>query len=255
MKTAKKIFADFSCGLIDYVEFKDVFYSGTLPQELLNDIPLCVVEFVMSDSVSNVIGQLEARDNLRNWGSENQSTAKQLSNAKLKAFNCVKLKILSAFNYASLGNGMTLAQANAVDSYLSLEEQMFARERDMSIAWQDYPVHDLEGYTALLYLDAEGFSFYIPAYLCWCINDRLTNPFSNIASETFSAFNPFLTGFGRRIGSLNAMQKNAIREFLWLFAIFSEIYRETCIAGMEALGCIGFEAEKLCNEMNETGSE
>ena len=245
MKKTESILAGFACGLVGYHEFQRLFISGKISEEMLSDMPVCIVDYLVAETSLNVLDQLELRDKLREWGYANRPTAKQFSKAKIEAFDRVKSRIISAFKDVALGSGMTLAQANAVDSYQSEEDQKLARQRDKNIAWQDYPLQDLEGFTALLYLDAEGFAFYIPAYLCWCVDKCLSDPFSNIASETFGAFDPELYGFERRVGALSTLQKIAVKEFLWLFAVHSDIYREACVSGLEALGPIDFETASL----------
>ena len=245
MKEVESILAGFASGLVDYLEFQELFISGRVSEELLQDMPVCIFEPLVYETNLNALDQLVLRDKLREWGNANRLTAKQFSKAKIEAFDRIKSNIVTAYKNITLGSGMTLAQGNAADNYESDEDQSLARQRDKNIAWQDYPFQDMEGFTALLYLDAEGFAFYIPAYLCWCVDHCLSDPLSNIASETFGAFDPELFGFKQRVGALSSLQKEAVKGFLWLFAVYCGIYRETCVSGLEALGPFDLETIKI----------
>lgn len=235
MKGSIIILAGFANGVVDYEEYLEALDSGLVSRKLIEIMPFSIFEPFMSNSKPNLLDQLDLRDKTREWGEACKLTAKQFSEAKIEAFNCLRLNILTAFRDISLGDGITLAQANSIDGYKSEEEQDLARLGDKNIAWQNYPANDLEKLTSLLYLDSKGFAYYIPAYLLWCIENLFGNPYSNIASQTFGVFDPELSKFNMRINALTDSQRKSIKEFLWLFAVHSHMYRETCVAGLHAL--------------------
>lgn len=235
MNDSTKILAEFANGLIDYDEYLELVDSGHLSPEVVELIPFGIFEPFMSIDKPNLSDQLDLMDKLREWGETCDLTANQFVKAKTEAFDFLRSNIIAAFRGVSLENGVTLAQANAIDGYKSEEEQAHARLTDKNIAWQDYPVQDLENFTSLLHLDAKGFAYYIPAYMLWCIDKFFSDPYSNIASQTFGAFDPDLSKFKMRIQALTGSQRKSIREFLWLFAVHSNIYRETCVSGLQEL--------------------
>ena len=245
MNDSESILVGFVSGLVDYKKFQETITSGKFSDELLQDIPLSIIDDFMVMDTPNVFEYLETSKNLREWTENNVTLTSQLSKAKRSAFDCVKSKIHTAFDDAKLGNGVTLRQGHAADNYLSDEEQLLEREKDKNFTWQNYPVDDLEGLTSLLHIDGEGFAFYIPAYLCWCMDNCLNDPYSDIASNTFVSLDPDISDLEIRLSAFNSSQKKAVIDFLWLFAIYSDVFRESCILSLSKIDKTDFLTKKI----------
>jgi hypothetical protein len=75
-----------------------------------------------------------------------------------------------AFASVRLGNGVSLQQARAKDDYQGEKEQMAARSLDREERWEEVAdvkltnLHDVHAF-----LDADGFRFYLPAYMQWVL--------------------------------------------------------------------------------------
>jgi hypothetical protein len=75
-------------------------------------------------------------------------------------------EIEEAFDGVSREDGTTLHEAIAIDDYLSEEEQRAARLLDIEKRWQDVPDDHIDAcYSALHFMDAKGFRYYIPAFM------------------------------------------------------------------------------------------
>src|ERR1700680_2624371 len=75
-------------------------------------------------------------------------------------------EIMTAFDGVSREDGTTLHEAMAIDDYKSDEEQQAARGFDTEQRWQDVPDEEiLACESALSFLDAKGFRYYLPAFM------------------------------------------------------------------------------------------
>jgi Family of unknown function (DUF6714) len=75
-------------------------------------------------------------------------------------------EIEAAFAGVSREDGTTLHEAEAMDDRESEEEQRVARRLDRESRWQDVPEEEIEARcSALSFLDAKGFRYYIPAFM------------------------------------------------------------------------------------------
>lgn len=75
-------------------------------------------------------------------------------------------EIEAAFDGVARDDGTTLHEAIAIDDWKSLEEQLAARGLDTELRWQEVPQKDiLECASALSFLDAKGFRYYLPAFM------------------------------------------------------------------------------------------
>lgn len=73
-------------------------------------------------------------------------------------------QIKHAFEGVPQPKSRTLFVSEAMDAYTTPKQADFLGQ------WEDIPDAHLEACPhALAYLDAEGMRFYLPAYLCWCI--------------------------------------------------------------------------------------
>jgi hypothetical protein len=75
-------------------------------------------------------------------------------------------KIFSAFEGVTLGNGVGLYEAQAIDYYASAETRKEYRNEDETENWKNIPVTKLFQYwDSPSFLDAEGMRFHLPLYL------------------------------------------------------------------------------------------
>jgi hypothetical protein len=76
------------------------------------------------------------------------------------------VEITAAFDGVAREDGTTLHEAIAIDDWKSPEEQQAARHLDTEQRWQDVPEEDiLACASALSFLNAKGFRYYLPAFI------------------------------------------------------------------------------------------
>lgn len=79
-------------------------------------------------------------------------------------------EIETAFDGLGRGEGVTLHEADVIDSYGSDEELSRARRIDAEAPWQDVPHADLEKHSSIWsFLDPCGFVYYLPAGMIWSL--------------------------------------------------------------------------------------
>ncbi len=75
-------------------------------------------------------------------------------------------QIVNSFAEVSLGNGVSLREADVIDDYGTVNERAAAREQDELDDWQRIPDKDIENHSsALCFMDDEGLRFHLPAYM------------------------------------------------------------------------------------------
>ena len=75
-------------------------------------------------------------------------------------------EITAAFDGVSREDGITLHEAIAIDDWKTPEEQLAARRLDTEQRWQDVPDDAIVACeSALSFLDAKGFRYYLPAFM------------------------------------------------------------------------------------------
>jgi hypothetical protein len=83
--------------------------------------------------------------------------------------------IHTAFADVTLGGGETLHQAHLEGAYTDEKVWLAARQKDPESHWSEVPDWKLEtGSSTLSFLDAEGWRFYIPAFMCWSLKNWRT---------------------------------------------------------------------------------
>ncbi len=126
--------------------------------------------------------------------------------------------IEEAFGGVRRGNGVTLHEADAMDDGATGETLIRARAKDTDRRWQDVSSEAMERmYSALAFLDAEGFSYYIPAYMRWTLG-HYANSRSMTVDNTIYSLWPNALGGEARYALLTAAQKRCIAQFLWFMA-------------------------------------
>ena len=135
------------------------------------------------------------------------------TSAEVDEANAIVGRIQVAFNGVVLGNGMTIHEADLEGVFESELSRRIAREKDVERNWSDVPDWKCSAlFSALYAFDAEGWKFYLPAYMCWALrNWRRTN------SPTMEWLIGSLTqrnGFANHFSTLTFDQSNAVLSFL-----------------------------------------
>jgi len=95
-----------------------------------------------------------------------------MSNESIKEREELIAEIVRAFDGVTLGYGITLHEAIAIDDYKTQEERMAARRLDKERQWQDVSAAALlECESALSFLDESGFRYYLPAFMVKGLED------------------------------------------------------------------------------------
>tara|TARA_R110002072_G_scaffold271010_1_gene430802 strand:- start:16164 stop:16799 length:636 start_codon:yes stop_codon:yes gene_type:complete len=97
-------------------------------------------------------------------------------------------QIHTVFKDVKLGDGITLCEAGAIDSYGTDKELALAREMDQDIHWTQVDIEYADpGSSAMFFVDAAGFRFYLPAYLVYTLKHDFTQFFGGAPSELRSS--------------------------------------------------------------------
>jgi len=85
-------------------------------------------------------------------------------------------EITAAFDGVAREDGVSLREAREIDVFGSDKKRAAARRLDTDTRWQDVPNADLlDYYNSLVYLDAKGFRYYLPAYLIWDLTANISS--------------------------------------------------------------------------------
>lgn len=124
-------------------------------------------------------------------------------------------QIESAFAEVSREDGITLHEADVIDSYGSPAERLAAREKDTDTCWQDVPAEVIARlYCSLTYLDPIAWRYYIPAYLVWTLKNYTTSD-SNSLDSTLYSLDLTLEDYDLpKFEALNLAQSQAVSQFL-----------------------------------------
>ena len=131
-------------------------------------------------------------------------------------------QIHAAFAELTLGGGITLHQAHLEGFYDEDEEEwLAARGKDMESHWAEVPDWKLEsGFSPLHFLDAEGWRFYIPAFMCWSLKNWRTTH-SITVDTVLWALARTDDHLMNRYELLNRAQSEAVCDFLAFFDRYS----------------------------------
>jgi hypothetical protein len=153
--------------------------------------------------------------------------------------------IEAAFDGVPRGRGVTLHEAEVIDAYGSDAQRRKARKHDSERRWQDVPDEQIEEhYSILCFLDAEGFRYYIPAYMIWSLRNYRTSQ-SASSDWTIYAFSHNAAKQDARVSLLNLHQRGAICRFLRYFAESDE---EMADSYMAELALLRFGWDQYCVE-------
>ena len=126
--------------------------------------------------------------------------------------------IRAAFDGVERG-AVTLHEADVMDSYGSAEERAAARLLDTDRVWEQVPAEDVERFaSALSFLDAEGFRYYIPAYMVWTLDNDSTGDSSAFSTLChLERLDEREATFVKRLQLLDDGQRRAVALFLLYF--------------------------------------
>ena len=144
----------------------------------------------------------------------------------------VNAAIRSPFEGVSRGDGITLHQTALIDRCGSQRELKKAARLDSDRRWQDVRDSDIEAeYSALCFLDAKGFRYYIPAYMTWTLNNYAVS--QSVTSDcTIYAFTHDTEDKDPRFAALNEPQKRAIALFLRYFSEVGDGWADSYMASI-----------------------
>ena len=174
--------------------------------------------FEFSYGLSNFVAQryiskLKSVDELRLWNVEQSYIDKVEQRTRHRALAPnVTNRIRAAFAGVSLGDGIGLRQAQAIDDYESEAVCLRARETDENEDWSRISINDLNAcQSSLSFFDAEGMRFHLPAYL---IAD-LEGKYSHDLDFYLTNLDDYAVS---RFSLLSSIQRTAIREYLQYIA-------------------------------------
>jgi hypothetical protein len=125
--------------------------------------------------------------------------------------------ISQAFGKVLRGQGISLHEADALDSYASDDQLKQARQLDTDIHWWEIAPEQLERFNGvLIYTNAEGFRYYIPAYMTVALRTYQSGSLS--VDAAISSLFPVTPNGSERYALLDDNQKKCIARFLWFMA-------------------------------------
>ena len=119
----------------------------------------------------------------------------------------VSKEIVSAFSGVSLGKGIGLWEAQAIDDYQTEEVQNKERERDEKEDWSTLESSVLQRcHSSLCFFDADGMRFHLPAFILASLKGEVDDPIFQLT---------LLDEYGiSRFASLSDEQRSAIIVYL-----------------------------------------
>lgn len=95
--------------------------------------------------------------------------------------------IARAFQQVQREDGVSLHEADVLDSYGTDSQRAAARRKDVDTSWCDVPAADIEHYHAVFsFLDPKGFRYYIPAYMTWSLRNYQSSRSMTVDSTIYA---------------------------------------------------------------------
>jgi len=137
---------------------------------------------------------------------KNKKLAGKVKGLLMKKEDVIK-EIESAFLGVSLGNGIGLWEAQAIDDYESKEVQLKNRRRDEKDNWRLLTYTELQRcHSSLSFFDADGMRFHLPAYIIASLNNKVDDPIFHLTQ---------LDDYAKsKLTTINNTQKQAIITYL-----------------------------------------
>ncbi len=120
----------------------------------------------------------------------------------------LRISIENAFSGVTLGDGIGLWQAQAIDDYEEEKEQLKARSRDEKNDWTKFDGNELiRCHSSLSFFDADGMRFHLPAFM---LNDEFREGIDSLPYLLTNLDEYVLNMFS----SLTAAQRAVVRDYL-----------------------------------------
>jgi hypothetical protein len=121
----------------------------------------------------------------------------------------------SAFSTVTLGNGIGLFEAQALDNYDSDSVRARSRANDEMIDWSKINANDLNTcHSSMSYFDAESMRFHLPAFLIGGLKDTFFHDVVSVLTSDHHFYD-------NKFELFNEMQRHAVRQYL-LFMLQKE---------------------------------
>lgn len=115
-----------------------------------------------------------------------------------------KAAVRAAFGGVTLGGGIGLSEAQALDDYANDEVRATCRAGDEKNDWAAIPPRDLNRHSGSpAFLDAEGMRFHLPAYMI-----------ADLDGDYRHEFAPYLCGCQEKFSLLTPLQRTAVEVYL-----------------------------------------
>ena len=122
-------------------------------------------------------------------------------------------QIVDAFAEVSLGDGVSLREADVIDDYGTDDERAAARKQDELQDWQRIPDEDIENHSSVLcFMDDEGLRFHLPAYMRFTLRRYHESESMSTDSTLYQLCDPDC--IKRLLACLTGQQIDAIKTFL-----------------------------------------
>lgn len=164
---------------------------------------------------------------------ENKKRSRQWQMLNTMADNArlaIIAQIVAAFDGVEREEGISLHEARVIDCYGSEAARKAAKAKDTDRRWQDISDIQIEDfYNALIFLDAKGFRYYIPAYAIWSLKHYMTSDslFADAIVYALEGFEDFILP---RFELLNREQSQAIYQFLEFSCNYGRGYVDVYVA-------------------------
>jgi hypothetical protein len=125
--------------------------------------------------------------------------------------------IEDAFGDVELGDGVSLHQADVIDTYGPLWERRAAREKDEKHDWRKLvsaPEFIRVGADALSFYDAIGLRFHMPAYLSLAVTDPIDDDTGRVVADLIYHLTHIPEFQRERFAILSVPQRACVREVL-----------------------------------------
>ena len=104
-------------------------------------------------------------------------------------------EIIAAFDGVSRKGGVSMSEAAVIDDYGNAGERYMARQEDKDTRWEEITIEQLENGWGLIFLDAIGFRYYLPACLLYALHQAATTWEEYYNSARFAQHNHSLLIF------------------------------------------------------------
>lgn len=122
-------------------------------------------------------------------------------------------QIVESFVRVTLGNGVSVREADVIDGYGTESERAAARERDEIHDWQRIPDEDIENHSSVLcFMDDDGLRFHLPAYMRFTLCRYRESESISADATIYRLCDP--NCIDRLLVHLTNQQINAIKAFL-----------------------------------------